>query len=53
MGSGSVLLTLSCAQTDKPDETLASDSKFAPPQSSSNFSVPEKPVMGVESPANR
>ncbi|KAI7206479.1 hypothetical protein KC365_g17123, partial [Hortaea werneckii] len=41
------------ARHDKPDETLASDSKFAPPQSSSNFSVPEKPVLGIESPANR
>ncbi|KAI7162139.1 hypothetical protein KC349_g2309 [Hortaea werneckii] len=41
------------ARHDKPDETLASDSKFAPPQSSSGFSVPEKPVLGVESPANR
>ncbi|TKA24742.1 hypothetical protein B0A50_05730 [Salinomyces thailandicus] len=41
------------ARHDKPAETLPSDSSAAPPQTSSSFLSGQKPVMGIESPANK
>lgn len=39
--------------SDSPTANLPTESQFAPPQTSSKFPSPEKPVIGVEAPANK